>query len=189
MNLFNLTPIRPLDGGRITQIISDRFMYVGALVLAGFAVLMSSPILWLGWVLFLGSAKIETRLKVCFGIIVEALMLLHFLVLLHFGRLGANEGFWLMCLIFATITNLMRYRRYAFLKYMLKHKEELSEGSFKRYEYETALAQITQELPVASARVRIKWFLLYAGLFIFTALLMAIQIVAMAQSALASPGA
>lgn len=189
MNLFNLTPIRPLDGGRITQIISDRFMYVGALVLAGFAVLMSSWILWLGWVLFLGLAKIEMKLKVYFGIIVETLMLLHFLVLWYFGRLGANEGFWLMCIIFATMINLARYRRYAFLKYMFKHKEEFPEGSLKRYEYETALAQITQELPVVSARVRIKWLLLYAGLLIFTALLMTIQIVIAVQLALASKGA
>jgi len=179
MNLFNLTPIRPLDGGRITQIISDQSMYVGALVLIGFTTLTNSPILWLGWVFFLGSAKMEMRLKIRFGIVVQALMLLHILALWYFGASITSN--WLAFIIFVTLINLTRYRRYAFLKDMLKHKEELSKETVK--EYETALVQIIPELPKALIKTRLKWFVLYVGLLIFALLLMAIQVVIMVQRA------
>ncbi len=45
INLFNLIPISPLDGGRITAIISPKLWLVGAPVLIGIFVLHPSPIL------------------------------------------------------------------------------------------------------------------------------------------------
>jgi Zn-dependent protease len=43
LNLFNLTPISPLDGGRIAQAFSRRAWWVGAAVLGGMFVFTHSP--------------------------------------------------------------------------------------------------------------------------------------------------
>jgi Zn-dependent protease len=47
LNLFNLLPIRPLDGGRITQIIGDWCKYVGVAALLFFTVLLKTPVILL----------------------------------------------------------------------------------------------------------------------------------------------
>jgi Zn-dependent protease len=43
LNLFNLTPISPLDGGRVTQAFSRRAWVVGVVVLAGIFLMTHSP--------------------------------------------------------------------------------------------------------------------------------------------------
>jgi Zn-dependent protease len=45
LNLFNLTPIRPLDGGRVAQLFSRRAWILGALILVGLFFLTWSPLL------------------------------------------------------------------------------------------------------------------------------------------------
>jgi Zn-dependent protease len=46
LNLFNLTPISPLDGGRVAQAFSKRAWMIGAAVLAGlFFLTQSLPLL------------------------------------------------------------------------------------------------------------------------------------------------
>jgi len=45
INLFNLIPISPFDGGRITAIISPRMWFLGVPVLVAMFVIMPSPIL------------------------------------------------------------------------------------------------------------------------------------------------
>lgn len=47
INLFNLLPLSPLDGGRITAIISPRVWLVGAPLLVGLALWHPSPMLFL----------------------------------------------------------------------------------------------------------------------------------------------
>jgi Zn-dependent protease len=45
INLFNLIPISPLDGGRITQILSPRIWFIGAPLLLALFYYMPSPML------------------------------------------------------------------------------------------------------------------------------------------------
>ncbi len=45
INLFNLIPISPLDGGRITQVLSPRIWFIGAPLLVALFFYMPSPML------------------------------------------------------------------------------------------------------------------------------------------------
>lgn len=52
INLFNLIPVSPLDGGRIVSVLSTKIWLAGLLILVGIVILSPSPILFL--VLFIG---------------------------------------------------------------------------------------------------------------------------------------
>lgn len=43
LNLFNLVPVRPFDGGRITQVIGGWFKYFGALAIVGLVLFFRDP--------------------------------------------------------------------------------------------------------------------------------------------------
>lgn len=53
LNLFNLIPISPLDGGRITQAAGMWFKYFGFLALAGFSLWFREPVVLYIWILVL----------------------------------------------------------------------------------------------------------------------------------------
>ena len=53
INLFNLLPMQPFDGGRICQVVGDRVRYAGLLILIGCTFWFGEPSLILLWVLFL----------------------------------------------------------------------------------------------------------------------------------------
>lgn len=61
LNLFNLLPVLPLDGGRIVGVLSRWFWAVGALGLVGLMFIFPSPILLL--VLLFGAPEIWARFK------------------------------------------------------------------------------------------------------------------------------
>lgn len=50
LNLFNMIPISPLDGGRITQAISRKFKWVGMLVLLIFTIALGEPGMLMIWI-------------------------------------------------------------------------------------------------------------------------------------------
>lgn len=53
LNLFNMIPISPLDGGRITQAAGGWFKYLGLAVLAGFSVWLRQPVVLYIWIVVL----------------------------------------------------------------------------------------------------------------------------------------
>lgn len=66
LNLFNLIPISPLDGGRTTQIVGEWFKYLGLAVLLAFTLYARQPSMLLIWILVLQDTKFSPWLK--FGI-------------------------------------------------------------------------------------------------------------------------
>lgn len=53
INLFNMVPIRPLDGGRIAQVLGRNTQYIGMMLLMAYTFIMQEPSLLLIWVLVL----------------------------------------------------------------------------------------------------------------------------------------
>ncbi|MFC5404432.1 site-2 protease family protein [Cohnella soli] len=47
LNLFNLIPVTPLDGGRIVSVLSTKIWLIGLLILAAYAVYTMSPLIFL----------------------------------------------------------------------------------------------------------------------------------------------
>lgn len=69
INLFNLIPVRPLDGGRITGVVSNKLWIIGAPLLIGCFLIYHSPVILLIailaapqiWRSFTGQESIEER--------------------------------------------------------------------------------------------------------------------------------
>ena len=57
LNLFNLVPIRPLDGGRITQLAGPKLKYAAIALLVGYTLCIGEPALLLIWVFVLQEIK------------------------------------------------------------------------------------------------------------------------------------
>ena len=74
LNLFNLLPIRPLDGGRITQVTGSWFKHVGVGILLLFTAYTMQPMILLIWILVLSDFTMHPKLKAGIGLACEALM-------------------------------------------------------------------------------------------------------------------
>ncbi len=64
LNLFNLAPVWPLDGGRIFEAINRRVSIVGFVLLAGLQIwswLQGNPSIWLLFLLLLAGSRLLTR--------------------------------------------------------------------------------------------------------------------------------
>src|SRR5271157_4758657 len=69
INLFNLVPIRPLDGGRITQILGTWFLYVGIASLLIITFFIREPVILFVWILSLGEIKMNDWIRFLFGVL------------------------------------------------------------------------------------------------------------------------
>lgn len=63
MNLFNLIPLRPLDGGRITQVIGPWFKKVGVALLLVVSFYLKTPFILLIWILALEDFRMKRNIK------------------------------------------------------------------------------------------------------------------------------
>lgn len=75
INLFNLLPLRPLDGGRITQITGKFFSYIGVAILLAMPLLLKNPGLLLIWILVLSDVTMNYRFKASLGIFCQVSMM------------------------------------------------------------------------------------------------------------------
>ena len=53
LNLFNMIPLKPLDGGRVMQIVGEQFNYLWFILLAGVTLLSRQPSLIMIWIIML----------------------------------------------------------------------------------------------------------------------------------------
>lgn len=75
INLFNLIPLRPLDGGRTTQIIGEWFKYVGIAMMLAFTIYVREPGMLLLWIIFLWEMEaVNAWLRVTIGVTCEIAM-------------------------------------------------------------------------------------------------------------------
>lgn len=80
LNLFNMLPIRPLDGGRITQLAGSKLKYGAIALLVGYTLYVGEPALLLLWVFLLQEIKFPLWWRTGIAAALGGLMLLGFVV-------------------------------------------------------------------------------------------------------------
>lgn len=146
INLFNLLPIKPIDGGRITYIIGHWFQYIGLGVLLLFTIYSKQPAMLLIWILVLGDIKfIKPIPKFIFGATCQAAMII-FMIL---GFSDQNTFVDIIDVILASVFNFFLITEAGIIG-EVKSEEKIAEE--KAEEKKVILA------PLA---VRMKWLFLY----------------------------
>jgi Zn-dependent protease len=159
LNFFNLIPVRPLDGGRITQAIGSWFKYIGIAILLALPIVLKEPGYVILWILMLGDLNIHPKMKVTLGLLCETSMIV--LMCLGFGEQSKVSNY--ADVVIVTIFNLM-----FFLEIYFKNKVEIYEEGEK--------ARLTKEPAQLSNDGRIKWLLLYVGLAVMLIWVMIVQV-------------
>lgn len=150
LNLFNMIPISPLDGGRITQAAGSWFQYVGVMVLATITFFFREPVILYVWVIVLTEIHfIKPKPKAVLAVLCTILMA----TLMYLGY--SSQSFWIdiIDIVIATAFSIMM-------------SMDAWSGS------ETLGKDTRPQLPVGA---RLLWFGLYAGLTIFLVLVLLYQ--------------
>ncbi|MDP1719347.1 MAG: hypothetical protein Q8L24_02900 [bacterium] len=172
LNLYNMCPIPPLDGGRVVRGIAGWFKYLGLVFIVAFALALQSPIIVLLTMLVLlmgvrgGGMKAKHRL--IFGI---------FLELLAAAMLAPGIGYgWPLVatvplLLAATLLNAFILRGYLrerakrlFTVSLLEYSEKLDPDT-RRKLIQSLDDESSEPAPLSRAQ-KVKWVMLYAGLLI-----------------------
>jgi len=156
INLFNMLPIRPLDGGRVTQIVGGWFKYFAIVGLVYISFLIKEPGILLIWIIIATETNFKPTVKFATTFSIHTLMII--MMSLGYGE----QGLWinLVDIVLGTVVNLLMFGQ--MIAYLGK---QLSEEELNPY-----------NLPTAPMALRLKWLALY---FILTAALiglMAIQV-------------
>ena len=159
INLFNMIPIRPLDGGRVTRVVGSWFKWIGMAGLILLGAVIREPMILFIFILVLSDFDMKLDKKFYIGstllVIMTALMILGY----------STQAVWVdvldVCLagllVFVMFVVYRRDKRVRLSRGIkLEVKEEVSE-------------------PVASVAIRLKWFALYIVLLVGLIVLMVVQ--------------
>jgi len=72
LNFINLVPLRPLDGGRITQAVSPRLRYLGLVAIAALFFVIHNPIFWLIMLMILYAQAENGQVFKCRALLIGA---------------------------------------------------------------------------------------------------------------------
>lgn len=149
LNLFNMIPISPMDGGRVTKIIGRWFVWIGVAMLAALVILTRSPFMLLIGILALGDMNMSHRHRLWWAIGLEAAM-----ILMTVLRISSQD---LVVDLFDIVLATLFVALFAFT-----YRASKEGANAQRQRAESAPA-IADEKP-ASIGARIKWLALYLGL-------------------------
>jgi len=151
LNLFNMIPIRPLDGGRILQIVGERIKYFGLVVLIAYTVYMGEPSLIILWVFLLQ----EFDLSLWWRPVIAGMLTISMGVLFLMGHSGQPWQLdFLDMFIGVAFTFLYLWvdgRRYAMAR---------------SQDYYTPLPIPDDARPYPDRSMRLTWLVLYLGLVV-----------------------
>lgn len=141
LNLFNLVPIRPMDGGRVTQIVGGWFKWFGICLLVWLVIVTEEPSLLLIFILIVGDFKMKPKLQYQVAVIITVTM-----SWLMFHGLGRRRWWMDMIDIFLAII--------------------FTSGYWMRFDKWVEGGEEIEELPPAPLPIKLKWVGLYAALVI-----------------------
>lgn len=173
LNLFNMVPISPFDGGRVTQAADRRLRYIGYALLMAFTVFVGEPGMLLLWVFVVSELEwsLERKYRVCSIIFV----VMTTLTVLHVGK-----SFWpncLDCLLVLAFTSMFKLfliskksrikAEEKLTRILIENKERLDpaevEALMPKPNTVDAL-EIFDTRPQLALQPRIIWFVLWLGL-------------------------
>lgn len=93
INLFNMVPLRPLDGGRITQAVGSWFNWVGILMLLAITLAMKDPGLLLIWIIVIYDID-KVSFKKRFSLSVTVYVVMFIAIISGLGE-GEKWVYWL----------------------------------------------------------------------------------------------
>ncbi len=158
LNLFNMIPVSPLDGGRVTQIAGPAFQYIGMITLAIFSIaIFRQPAILLIWILVASELRIISWRS---RAVIAALCTFAMLALMSLGY--SHQPWWVDCLDVIVAIGLT-----------------LSFAWLARAKYEDPVDTDQQIEP--TVKQRIWWLLLYAILTVALVLLAAYQVTLLPQ--------
>ncbi|HSX01365.1 MAG TPA: site-2 protease family protein, partial [Candidatus Saccharimonas sp.] len=143
INLFNLIPLLPLDGGRVTQAIGPAFKYVGVAALLIVTLLLRNPGILIIWIVVLSDVRAKPKLIAATGVALEAIM-----VFMMQAGIGEAQPWWvnLIDIILATFLNAL----------ML----------FRAFSKDTKLWADPDTRPQLPPRLKRRWLLIYTSMVV-----------------------
>jgi Zn-dependent protease len=137
LNFFNLIPIRPFDGGRITQVAGEFFGIIGGLILLVLPIMLGDPSLLLLWIMVLLEMRMNHNIRLGAGVICAIAMISMMIA-------GYSPQPWWMDWMDCTLASVLLLFIWS-----------------ERYRTQADLPAV---LPPATFQSKIKWSSLYVGL-------------------------
>jgi Zn-dependent protease len=154
INLFNLIPINPLDGGRITQAVGSGFKYLGLALVIGLILYTLQP----GMILVLLLIMMDFhQLGLWVRPIIAAVL---YICMVTLFALGYSEGIWWINLADVAIGLLLLC---GFV-------------SMERIRFKWGVrGSLTDQRPMPALPIRLRWLAIYAALVLVLSVIITIQ--------------
>lgn len=189
LNLFNMIPIRPLDGGRITQALSPYFKYVGLVVLISYTLFLRQPSLIILWIFVLSEIKLPLFWRPGLAVVLTVAMTMLFVA--GYGPGGPDEvnhvPWWLEAIdvvvgvLLTSMTLLADKQRWDHRRNMMNHNRQRAERGLPLEPVIDRDLLSDDDRPYPAFAIRVSWLLTYFGSVVLLWFTMAYLVDQMAQ--------